>query len=442
MAPYVPPEALEELDLAIGAKGADRAELLSMLDEVLRITPRSGSKRFANQLFSGREPTGTMVEILTVLLNNSMYTYKAAGVQVAIERLMARHMAERVGYPDGEGVFTPGGSMSNYCAVLIALGRKLPSYRDSGLDGRRYTLYTSEQSHYSIPKCAAMAGVGRENVRAVECDTEGRMLPDALRRHMERDAADGCIPFMVNATSGTTVLGAFDPLRELAPIAHEHGAWFHVDGAFGGTALLSDDLSVRCDGSELSDSFTWDAHKMMGMPLTCSVILTKEQNLLREAFDQDASYLYQETEEESLNHGRMSLQCGRRNDSLKLWAAWKRLGDRGYAERVEHQRGLALHAASIIRDDPAMILSKEPQWVNVCFEVTGKGSREICNRLRREQRLLVGYAEVDGRWVIRIPFINADLTERDVEEMIDEIRDAGAALPEASNEVAPQGVTC
>ncbi|XOV76707.1 MAG: pyridoxal phosphate-dependent decarboxylase family protein [Phycisphaerales bacterium] len=199
-----------------------------------------------------------------------------------------------------------------------------------------------------------MLGLGRRSLRKVATDERGRMRADALRDAIKRDIEEGAKPFCINATCGTTVLGAYDPLDEIADVAEEFGIWFHVDGAFGGSTALSAKHRDHLKGSERSDSFTWDAHKMMGVPLSCSVILTKNKGLLRKHFSESASYLFQSDEDE-LNHGVKSMQCGRRNDCLKLWAAWQHLGDEGYAQdrsalrpravvRRAREEGPALHA--------------------------------------------------------------------------------------------------
>ncbi|MEM7516418.1 MAG: pyridoxal-dependent decarboxylase, partial [Planctomycetota bacterium] len=135
------------------------------------------------------------------------------------------------------------------------------------------------------------------------------------------------------------------------------------------------------------------------------------------------------------NHGTRSIQCGRRNDTLKLWAAWKHLGHTGFAQRIDHLNDMAAYAAELVASHPDMILSKQPESVNVCFEVAGKPSDQICEQLRRSQRALVGFAIVDGRRVIRAAFVNADLTTDAVDRLIEDIAEAAHHVPEGSNAV-------
>lgn len=428
VARFVTPEDLSrQIDFTLPKEGMSVEEVFALLDAVADATPRTASPRFLNQLFGGWDDAALAGELLSVALNTSMYTYKAAGANAIIERELTRHMARIVGFTEGEGVFAPGGSMSNFTAIILARNEAQPAMRDGGHNGEAMIIYTSDVSHYSITKGAAMAGMGRRNVRRIACDERGRMIPSELRAAIVADLAAGALPTMINATAGTTVLGSFDPIREIATIAKDFGIWLHVDGALGSTMLLSETCRHLLDGIELADSVTWDAHKLMTVPLVCSVILVKRPGLLAKHFNEDAAYLFQ-SDDEGLNFGTRAMQCGRRNDALKLWALWKRYGDHGLGRRLDHLVALARHAADIIRADQELELVKEPESVNVCFEVRGVDSAELCEELRRRNCLIVGYGDVEGRDVLRIPFVNADLTFAQVDEAIEDIRDLGVSM--------------
>jgi glutamate/tyrosine decarboxylase-like PLP-dependent enzyme len=323
-----------------------------------------------------------------------------------------------------------GGSVSNLLAMMIARNEALAGVREDGMRGHAGTVYTSAASHYSIRKNAGVLGLGRQSVRDIPTDRRGRMDVEALRTAIRDDRARGFRPLLINATAGTTVLGAFDPLREIAALAREEGLWMHVDGALGGSLLLCESERELLDGCELSDSFAWDAHKMMGVPLSCSAILLRRRGLLQKHLDESADYLFQ-THTDDLNPGTRSLQCGRRNDALKLWAAWQFHGDDGYDARLRRVVGLARYAAQRIQDDPEMDLVVWPESVNVCFEVRKTPSEAICERLDREARLLIGHGRVDGRCAIRLVCVNPDLTEGDIDAALDEIKRAAAELRRA-----------
>ncbi len=434
-----PEDAIRDLRLAIPELGLGDAGAIEALRRVMLATPTSAGPAFFNQLFGGREPVATVAEIAKAVVNSSMYTYKAAGVQVLLEQKLIDHMLGFAGWQGGDGLFTPGGSMSNMAGMIIGRNEVLEGSREAGLSvaggGDRLALYVSEESHYSVRKSAGMIGLGRDSVRFIEADERGRMIPARLDDAIERDLARGMRPLMVVATSGTTVMGAFDPIDAIADIAHEHGLWFHVDGAFGGTALLSPDHRHLMTGLDRADSFTWDAHKMMGVPLVSSVCLTREPGLTTKHFDESASYLFQQ-DSDDLNPGTRSIQCGRPNEAIKLWSLWQALGDEGYAARTNRQIDLARYVADRVRADDDFVLSCEPEWATVCFELKGKPSDAICEALDDRQLAKLGFGIVKGRRVIRLVTVNPHLTEADFDRLLDQIKRVGAGLSEADNAVA------
>ncbi len=420
--PLPDPQRLEqELPLTPPREGLPIDAVAERLDRLMELTPNTAGPRYYNQLFAGRDDAAILGEIIAATANNSMYTFKAAGAQILMERALITHMAAKIGWTDADGAFSPGGSLSNLAAMLVARNHAAATARNKGLDGRTLVVYTSAESHYSIRKDAGILGIGRDNVRAIEVDSQGRMRPDTLADALARDKAAGALPVMINATAGTTVQGAFDPLRDIAAVAREHGVWLHVDGAFGGSVLLSRKRRHLLDGCDLADSFTWDAHKMMGVPLTCSVALFRERGHLQRNLDESASYLFQR-DADDYNPGVRSLQCGRRNDALKLWTAWLANGDDGYERRVERLYELAAYAVRVIERDPDLTLVRRPQSVNVCFTVRGADATEICDRLDRDGRMKVSHGEVDGQSTIRLVCANPALTERDLDEFFRETK--------------------
>ena len=422
------PERLhEELGIAIDPRGATFDEVAAKLRRILAETPSPASPLFFNQLFGGRDPIAVIAEMLTPLTNTSMYTYKVAGPQVLVEREVLARLAAKVGFAGGEGSLSPGSSLASLTAMLIARNEAVGGARERGLGGQKLTVYTSADGHYSIRKAAGILGLGRDNVRQIETDGRGRMRVAALEAALARDLAAGHRPILINATAGTTVLGAFDPIAEIAELASAHGVWLNIDGALGGSVVLSERHRHLVEGAERADSYVWNAHKMMSVPLSCSALLLARQGLLERHLGEAADYLFQ-SEADELDPGRRSLQCGRRNDALKLWAAWQLHGDRGYEERIDRMFELADHLASRIEADPELELVMRPQSINVCFEVPGRPSAAICERLDDEGRLLIGHGEANGRRAIRLVCVNPDLGESDLEAALAEIKRTAAEL--------------
>jgi len=435
--PFKSPDELKStLDLSIGQLGESSGKVLESLEALVQATPRSTSKRFYNQLFGGRDQIATAADMLVPVLNTSLYTFKAAGPMAIIEEIVIDRMAQKLGFdtPGPQGVFTPGGSISNLLAMLIARNQACPNLRNEGFGSNRITCYVSQDAHYSVVKNAGILGMGRDNVRLIPTNKAGQLEPQSLCEAILQDKQSGCIPSIVIATAGTTVLGSFDPIQECATIAQEYGIWFHVDASFGGSAAMSSTHKHLLAGIEQADSVAWNPHKVMGVPLSAAAFITRKPDTLRKSLDETADYLFQ-GDDDTYNPGTRSIQCGRRNDALKVWAAWKHHGDEGYQDRIDHLMNLAQHCAQFITDHDYFTLTRNPEFVNVCFEVIGKSSKDICDALREQNQLLVGHATVDSRRIIRVPFVNADLTTNDVEEMLGLILKVADSLPAGSNTV-------
>lgn len=189
----------------------------------------------------------------------------------------------------------------------------------------RLTVFTSEDAHYSVVKMATLMGLGAENVVLVRTDARGRMEPAHLQELVEAARGRGAHPFLVSATAGTTVLGAYDPLEPLAAVCRKYKLWLHVDAAWGGGALLSRRHRHLLRGVHLADSVTWNPHKLLAAPQQCSTFLTRHAGLLGAAHSAAASYLFQPDKfyDTHYDTGDKHVQCGRRADVLKFWFMWK-----------------------------------------------------------------------------------------------------------------------
>lgn len=425
---YKSPQALqEEISIGIDEKPMDESAFLKVLEQVIMATPKTASKGFYNQLYGGRHLVGLGGEILASVCNNSMYTYKVGGIQILIEEEVVNEFLQKVGFLNGEGTFASGGSMTNLMAMLAARHQINPTIRNKGYDGKNYITYVSEEGHYSISKNAGIIGLGRHNVRKIAADGQGRMIVSDLEKNIQIDLQDGNIPFLVVGTAGTTVLGAFDPFEEIAEIAQKYAIWFHIDGAYGGSALLSQKHKHLVKGSQKADSFSWNAHKMMSVPLTASVILFKEKGILHKNMSEHADYLFQ-TDGDEYNPGQRSLQCGRRNDALKVWSMWKFLGRQGYEQRIDKLFELARYAAQIAQNDPEMELILEPPLTTVCFEVLGKSNEQICEILDKRGISKVGYGKTKSRTFIRLSCVNPDIGFEDIDLFFEQIRQISKEL--------------
>ena len=406
-------QVIDKLNLEFEEEGINDEDWEKLIENVALNTPKTASKLFFNQLFGGRQPKSVLGDLLAVILNSSMYTYKIAGPQAGIEKVIIQKVCQLIGYPNtADGTIAPGGSMSNFMALVMARDSAVKSTPNLGVS-HKMTLYTSKESHYSIPKNAAFAGIGRDQVRFIRTNEKGEMDIHHLNEAIEYDKDQGFTPFFVNATAGTTVLGAFDNIEAIHKICKKHQLWLHVDGAYCGGVIFSKRYKSLVKGIEHSDSFSFNAHKMLGTPLTCSIIVTRDKSHLFKSFNNEADYLYQ-TDDDDFDLGKTSLQCGRRNDALKFWTLWKSIGNIGLEKLVNQQFYLAEVARKYIENHPDYTLYSFENSISICFNYKDIPANKICTLLYEEAQAMVGFGSFKSEEFIRLITINANNSEEDI----------------------------
>ena len=428
---YTPAESLvktTDVHLPLEGHGADA--MFDDIDEFLRHCVKTNRPEFMNPLWGGLSPAGFAGEVITALTNTSMYTYELAPFATLIEQAILKRMGELVGFSGGAGTLATGGSNGNMLGMLCAREVAFPSSTHRGIDGTKMAAFVSAESHYSVLMSANVIGIGHRNLFKIACDEDGRMRPDALRDEIQRARAEGLTPFCIVSTAGTTVRGAFDPLVEIGEIAHQEGLWHHVDAAWGGSAMFSGPLSRLMEGVEFADSVCWDAHKMMGLPLICSAFLVKQADVLAKvcAHGNVAHYLFHESSKDH-DLGRYSLQCGRRNDALKLWLAWRECGDAGWAALVENYVALADHLESKVTIHANLEMMSSRTWTNVCFRYrpTTPGidlnelNSELRARLMRNADFMVSRSNIGENVVLRSVISNPGITQGTLDAFVEEV---------------------
>jgi glutamate/tyrosine decarboxylase-like PLP-dependent enzyme len=401
--------------------------VLEGMDDFLRHSVKTHHAGFMNSLWGGFNASAFAGEVLTALAQTSMYTFETAPFASMVEQAIIKRMSELVGFADGNGVLTTGGSNGNLLGLLCARQNFDPLSIQRGFDGRNKVVMVSEESHYSVLMAANVMGLGSSNVIKVRCDANGCLRTDSLQDEIEIAKRSNLEVICIIATSGTTVRGAFDPLREIATIAHSNDIWLHVDAAWGGSCLFSAKHANLMDGVELADSVCWDAHKMMGAPLICSAFLIKNTNILRAvcSHTSDVPYLFHNNVED-FDLGRISLQCGRRNDALKLWLAWREIGDAGWARRCEEFIELADYFQSLIEQQPEMEMMSTRKWTNVCFRMKSVNidpnvlNDKIRDEIMKRGKWMTSKAVIDGQVILRPVIANSSVSKKSLQGFIEE----------------------
>ncbi|XP_014046872.1 glutamate decarboxylase 1 isoform X2 [Salmo salar] len=447
-------EGMEGFNLELSDQPESLEQILVDCRDTLKYGVRTGHPRFFNQLSTGLDIIGLAGEWLTSTANTNMFTYEIAPVFVLMEQLTLKKMREIIGWPSGEGdgIFSPGGAISNMYSVMIARYKYFPEVKTKGMSAApRLVLFTSEHSHYSIKKAGAALGFGSENVVLLSTDERGRVIPADLEAKILDVKQKGYHPLFVNATAGSTVYGAFDPINEIADICEKYNMWLHVDGAWGGGLLMSRKHRHKFSGVERANSVTWNPHKMMGVPLQCSAILVREKGILAGCNSMCAGYLFQPDKQYDVSYdtGDKAIQCGRHVDIFKFWLMWKAKGTVGFEQHIDKCLDLSQYLYDKIRNREGyeMVFEGVPQHTNVCFwyippslrgmEHNSKEYREKLHKvapnikamMMESGTTMVGY-QPQGQKVnfFRMVISNPAALQSDIDFLIDEIERLGRDL--------------
>ena len=413
---YIEPNKVKEnIDIRLEEKGMIDQKFKESLKELILKSPKSSSRLFFNQLFGGRHSKAVLGDLLAVMLNNSMATYKIAGPLVAVEKEILLQIYDLIGYVNSPGgTFPTGGSMSNFMSLIMARDKIDLNIKELGIS-QKLVAYTSENAHYSLSKNASFSGIGRSNIRYITSQEDGKINIKEFERQVNIDVDKGLIPFYLNATAGTTVLCAFDDIEKLAPICKKHNIWLHLDGAFGGGVIFSKKYKHLVSGINLTDSFCFNAHKTLGAPLSTSILAVKDKNHLYNSFNNDANYLYQ-THNEEFNLGQTSFECGRRNNSLKMWTMWKAIGTQGIADVIEREFELAELARNYVINNPDYKLYSFEESLSICFSYKDFDSEDLCTKLYEKNALMVGFGVFKNKTFVRLVIVNCENTKNDILE--------------------------
>ncbi|PVH73734.1 glutamate decarboxylase-like protein-like protein 1 [Cadophora sp. DSE1049] len=371
---YHRPEKLAQLmSVDLPGNGKGKEGLLAAVEKVLQYSVNTWDQGFLDKLYASTNAVGVISELLLAALNTNVHVYQVSPALTVIEKTTAKAFANLFGFngPHAAGISTQGGSASNTTSIIIARNNLYPDSKTSGNGSHKFVLFTSAHGHYSLEKAAQMCGLGSDNVWSVPIDARGRMIPSELEKLVVKANNESRTPFYVNATAGTTVLGSYDPFREISAVCKRHNLWLHIDGSWGGPVIFSSTHKHKMNGSELADSLAVNPHKMMGVPITCSFLLCPDLTKFHKANTLPAGYLFHEnsSSDEVWDLADLTLQCGRRGDSLKLALSWIYYGSSGFETQIDSAFDIASYFATKIQRNENFVLVSEnpPPCLQVCF---------------------------------------------------------------------------
>ncbi|MDQ4079890.1 MAG: aminotransferase class I/II-fold pyridoxal phosphate-dependent enzyme [Gemmatimonadota bacterium] len=423
-----PDTAARLVDPAAPAQGTDFETLLTMLRE--RVFPHAAREPHPGFIaYVPSCPTFPAVlgDWLATGFNFFAGVWPVAAGPNQIEVIVLEWFRQWLGMPEGTGgLLTSGGSGANLTAMIAA--RHHVTQDDASLIAR-LTVYSSDQTHSSVTRAAWLAGVPRAQVRAIATDEAYRLRVDALHDAIARDRAAGLLPLMVVANAGTTNTGSVDPLHDVADLCERERVWMHVDAAYGGFAVLTEDGKRALSGIERADSVTLDPHKWLFVPFECGSLLAREPRRLKAAFQIFPEYLADaQSVHEAVNFADYGEQLTRYSRAIKVWMSVRYFGTDAIRDAIERGVELARRLEQCVRGTPPLEVVSSAQFGVVCFRVRPDGMSEgpaldalnerVLARVVGEGRYFISSTRLRGAFLLRACILGYRTAEEDIDGLV------------------------
>ncbi len=385
---------------------------------------------------------GSMAEFLTAIINSNA----GAGNHIGqyLEDQVIQWMLDIVGYPtDGSGLLTSGGSMANFVGLSVARNTKAGyDIRAEGIHNSdaQMVIYASVEVHNCNQKAAQLLGIGENNLRKISVNPDYSINVIALEKAIKEDISKGYRPICVIASAGTVNTGAIDDLDAIADLCDTYDLWFHIDGAIGAIAMLSDQVRPLLSGIERSDSLALDLHKWLHIPFEAGCALVRNRKQHRDSFVVTAAYLKEN--ERGLASGKdwyseYGLQLSRRMNALKVWMSIKEQGLDKYGRLITQNVHQAKYLAKLIQSHKSLELMAPIGLDIVCYRYNpGNLNLNALNTLNQsilaelhERGLSVpSYTTLQGAYCIRVAIANHRSIMQDFEDLVQDTISLGIEL--------------
>lgn len=393
-------------------------------------------------------------EMIISSLNQSMDSWDQSPSATILEQKIVNWLCNIFGYElDADGVFTSGGTLSNYMGILLARNYYCNKYlkwdiQRKGLPSNynKLRILCSEHAHFTVAKSAMQLGLGTDAVVTIKTDSRQKLCIKDLSLQIERLLKEGLEPFVIVATAGTTDYGSIDPLEKIASYIKDKKIWLHIDAAYGGALIMSEKYKGKLDGIQFADSITVDFHKLFYQPISCGAFLIKDKNNFN-LIKMHAEYLNPEEDEEDgiINLVGKSIQTTRRFDALKLFLSIQTLGTKVFGQIVDYTVQLALQAKEIISSYPNMEVYNKPEINAIVFRYIMENRDENKNHKHGEnkinleiqkQLLITGRANIAKTKIkdvayLKLTILNPQTTIEDIKKLVTNIISLGDEIKQA-----------
>ena len=393
---------------------------------------------------SGTVP-GAVADLVASAINQNVGGWRLAPAATEIELALITWLASRFGLGDrAGGILVSGGSVANFVGLKVARdaigGMEL---RNTGLaQGTPLTIYTSEEVHFATTRAADMLGLGFDAVRRIPVDPEYKLDILETARRIEADLNDGFKPLAIVANVGTVATGAVDPLPDIADLCRRYGLWFHADAAYGGPAVLAEDLRPLLTGIERADSIAFDPHKWLYTPHSGGCLLVKDVDGLGASFAPlGATYIHEDKERtgRGIDFGSLGPQLSRSFWALKVWISLLAHGTKAYGLRISHDAALARYLADRAGSRPDFEVSAPVELSICCFryvppdlrahtdadEYLDKLNERLMAEVQLDGRTYYSNAVLGGRFVLRACIVNFRTEAEHIDRLLDVTAEIG-----------------
>src|SRR4051794_26430212 len=438
---FDPAEIRSQLDLDVPDEPLGQDALMDHLRKLaFEQSVYLGHPGFLGYIVGPGTVPGAGAAMLASGLNQNLGGYRLAPGASEIEAALTSWLAGRFGLPEGSGgELLGGGAMANFVALKAARDRAAgPGVRERGIRGGvPLAFYASSEAHIVQQRAADMLGVGSDAVRMIEVDERWRMRPDGLGAAILHDLDAGVRPAAVIATAGTTATGSIDPLPEIADVCERQGLWLHVDAAYGGPAVLADDLRPQLEGIERADSIAVDPHKWLYTPLPAGCLLVRDLDGLAGSFASEASYTWMDEHvRQGMEYRHLGPYFSRGFLALSVWVSLLAHGRAAYGRRISHDAALARYLGELVEEAPDFELCAPVGLSVTCFRYAPqalRGDDETLNRINQEiltavqadGRAYCSNAILNGRFCLRSCIVNFRTEAEHLETLLEAAREHG-----------------
>lgn len=459
----------DEWDASAGSEQV-AARFESLVNEMLSRGHNLHDPRYVGHQVPAPVPLAGLFDAVGSVTNQVMAIYEMGPWATSVERAMVGKLAGYLGWREGDyaGIVTHGGSLANLNALLAARNVALSDCWEDGVESRRLrvegqwsveeaasltinappstinppVLVVQSDAHYSVARAAGILGLGTKHVVKAGLDERRRMDVRVLDQTLTDLKSKGHPVVAVVACACSTLIGAFDPLNDVADVCEKHRVWLHVDAAHGGSALLSERHRHLVAGLERADSLVWDAHKMMFVPALCAFLFFKDKRHSYEAFRQNAPYLFDPSAPGLAEYdlGLRTFECTKRAAVYGLWGVWSLFGPQLFADLVDvtFDLGRMFHEMLLAASDFTPL--HEPQCNIVTFrhvppelaaeppERLGEFQRQLRRAVIESGEFYLVATSLNGVDALRVTLINPLTTAEHLDQLLQTLRRRGREL--------------